>query len=184
MMGKTKLTLAASFVGVVAMAAAAFGQAGGGSGDEPGSGSDEARRERRAAAAQDRERCGGDREDFPRRARRVVHSETKVKVPDGFAIMTVDAGKVTAVDHADKKITIERLDGESVTATAVDETVVCKDGEKAAFDSIKVGDHARLLHVRSERFTGLRRLGVHSPGSEPAAPERPRDPPEGSSDQN
>lgn len=183
MKGKTKLTLAASFVGVVAMAAAAFGQSGGGSVDASGSGSDEARRERRAAAAQDRERCG-DREDFPRRARRVVHSETKVKVPDGFAIMTVDAGTVAAVDHADKKITIERLDGETVTATAVDETVVCKDGEKAAFDSIKVGDHARLLHVRSDRFTGLRRIGVHSPGNEPGEPERPRDLPEGSSDQN
>ena len=180
---KTKLTLAATFVGVVAMAAAAFGQAGGGSGDDPASGSDEARRERRAAAAQDRDRCGGDRDGFPRRAGRVVHSETKVKVPEGFAILTVDTGTVTAIDHADKQITIERLDGEKVTATAVDETVVCKDGEKAAFDSIKVGDRARLLSVRSERFTGLRRIGVHSPGNEPAEPERRR-PPEGSPDQN
>lgn len=182
MNGKTKLTLAASFVGVVAMAAAAFGQSGGGSGEE-GSGSEPSRGARRAAAQEQRERCGGgDREDFPRRARRVVHSETKVKAPEGFAILTVDTGTVTAIDHADKTITIERLDGESVTATAVDETVVCKDGAEATFDAIKVGDHARLLSVRSERFTGLRRIGVHSPGSEPDEPERPA--PEGSADQN
>ncbi|MGH2794756.1 MAG: hypothetical protein ACRDKG_10680 [Actinomycetota bacterium] len=177
---KTKLTLAASFVGVVAMAAAAFGQAG----SDSGSG-DEKQADRRAAAARDGDGCGGPGDRAGRRPFRLVHSESKVKTPEGFALLTVDQGKVTAVDHSDKKITIERADGEKVTATAVDETNICKDGKKAAFDSIKVGDLARLMSVRSERFTGLRRIAIHTPGSEPAAPERPNRPaaPEGSSDQ-
>ena len=165
---KTKVTLAASFVGVVAMAAAAFGQAGTDAASEDKSPKDR----RAAAAAREGDRCGGDHR-LGRRAGRLVHSESKIKLPEGYAIVTVDTGKVTAIDHADKKITIKRDDGETVTATAVEETVVCKDGEKAAFDSIKVGDFARLLSVRSERFTGLKRIGVHTPGSEPAAPERP-----------
>ena len=177
---KTKLTLAASFVGVVAMAAAAFGQAGG----EPDSGSGDEKRADRAAAARDGDKCGGP-DRIGRRPFRVVHSESKVKTPEGFALITVDQGKVTAVDHSDKKITIERADGEKVTAAAVDETNICKDGKKAAFDSIKVGDLARLVSVRSERFTGLRRIGIHTPGSEPAATERPARPsaPEASPEQ-
>ncbi len=180
---KTKATLAASFVGVVAMAAAAFGQAG------APSGTDEQKTpqsERRAAAGEraGREGCGPDH--VGHRAARLVHSESKVQTPEGFALFTIDHGTVTAIDHSAKKITIKRADGEHVTATAVDETQVCKDGSKAAFDSIKVGDRARLMSVRSERFTGLRRIVVVTPGSEPAAPERApkRDAaPEGSSDQ-
>lgn len=178
---RTKLTVAASFVGVVAMAAAAFGQAGAPSGTDD----ETAQRDGRAAAQEraGRDGCGPDH--VGRRAARLVHSETKVNTPEGFALFTIDHGTVTAVDHSDKKITIERADGEKVTATAVDETQVCKDGEKAAFDSIKVGDRARLVSVRSERFTGLRRIIVVTPGSEPAPPERPnRDAaPEGSSEE-
>lgn len=175
---KTKITLAASFVGVVAMAAAAFGQSGGGS--EPG-GDKSPENDRRAPAARDRDGCGPDHAG--RRAARLVHSESKVKLQEGFAIITVDHGTVTAVDHAEKKITIERSDGETVTATAVDETNICKDGKKAAFDSIKAGDLARLISIRSDRFTGLKRIGILTPGSEPAERSRRRPAaPEGSSD--
>ena len=108
-------------------------------------------------------------------ARRVVHSETKLKVPDGFANVTVDAGEITAIDHGDKTLTIKRLDGESVSATATNETKVCKDGEAVAFDSLKKGDHTRLVSVRSEKFTGLRKIGAVTPGSaeDEAAPARP-----------
>jgi len=176
---RTKLTLASSFVGVVAMAAAAFGQAG------PGSGSEEDKApkgDRPAAAAKGGDGCR--REHAGRRAGRLVHSESKVQLREGFGVITVDTGKVTAVDHSAKKITIKRSDGETVTATAVDETNVCKDGKKASFDAIKVGDLARLMSIRSERFTGLRRIGAFTPGSEPAAPERSKErpaAPEGSS---
>ncbi|MGH2726148.1 MAG: hypothetical protein ACRDKS_04145 [Actinomycetota bacterium] len=179
---RTRMTLAASFVGVVAMAAAAFGQTGAPS----GTGEEKTQNERRAGANEraGRDGCGPDHAG--RRAARLVHSETKVKTPQGFALFTIDHGVVTSIDHSAKKMTIKRSDGEHVTATAVDETQVCKDGKKAAFDSIKVGDHARLVSVRSERFTGLRRIVVITPGSEPAAPDRApkRDAaPEGSSDQ-
>src|SRR5688572_9594518 len=154
---RTKLAMAGTFVGVVVTAATAFGQTGSGSRDSSGKPTDTPRA-RRAAAAQQRDgdRCGKPR---PRAIRRVVHSETKIKTQSGFAIVTVDAGEITAIDHGDKTITIKRLDGESVTATATDETKVCKDGEAVAFDALKKGDLARLVSVRSDRFTGLRRIG-------------------------
>jgi hypothetical protein len=176
---RTKLTLASSFVGVVAMAAAAFGQAG------PGGGSEEDKApkgDRPAASAKDRDGCRP--QSAKGRAGRLVHSEAKVQLREGFGLVTIDTGKVTAVDHSAKKITIKRADGETVTATAVDETNICKDGKKASFDAIKVGDFARLMSIRSERFSGLRRIGVFTPGSEPAAPERSKErpaAPEGSS---
>src|SRR5262245_4993708 len=127
---KTKLTLAAGFVGVVAMAAAAFGQTGA----DPSS-DESTQRKDRLAAAHDGDRCGQER--LGRRLGRLVHSEAKIKLPEGYAIVTVDTGKVTAIDHSDKTITIKRDDGETVKATAVEETTVCVDGEKAAFDAIK-----------------------------------------------
>jgi len=161
---KTKVTLAASFVGVVAMAAAAFGQ----SSTPTPSTSASPRAERRADRGGE---CGP--KHVTRRGARVVHGDMKVRVPDGFALVTVDNGKVTAVDHDAKKITVERADGESVTATATDETKVCKDGAKSSFDAIKVGDLAHLVQVRSERINGLRRIMVLTPGSDQAPPERP-----------
>jgi hypothetical protein len=173
---KTKLTLAGGFVGVVAMAAAAFGQTGSGS-ETPSDGtrpSQQQLEQRRADRQQrrDERRCDG---RTSRRARRLVHSDAKVKAPNGFALVTIDQGEITSIDHSAKKLTIKRLDGESVTATAVDETKVCKDGNPSAFDSLKVGDHARLVQVRSERFTGLRRVSAITPGSEPARSEPGRD---------
>lgn len=166
---KIKITLAASFVGVVLTAAAAFGQAGApDSGDEQSS-----PRERRRAAAEQRDpdACGPIR---PRpRLGRLVHSESKVQTREGFATIILDHGEVTAVDHGDKTLTIKRADGESVRGTATEDTKVCKDG-KAAFDSIKTGDAARLVHARSSERNGLIRIYVRTPGSEPeASPERP-----------
>jgi len=167
---KSKLALAGAFVGVVVTAATAFGQTGSGT---PETSANEGPRAKRAAMAQQRDgdRCGKPR---PRAVRRVVHSETKLKTPAGFALVTVDAGEITSIDHTDKTITIKRLDGESVTATATDETKVCKDGKAVAFDSLKKGDLARLVSVRSEKFTGLRKIGAVTPGSaENEPPARP-----------
>lgn len=167
---RSKLALATAFVGVVVTAATAFGQTGSRTGEPSDTATDSATatetpRARRPAAAErrDGDRCGKPR---ARAVRRVVHSETKVKTQSGFAVMTVDAGEITAIDHADKTITIKRLDGESVSATATDETRVCKDGKAAAFDALKKGDLARLVSVQSEKFTGLRRIGAVTPGSE------------------
>ncbi|TMK22442.1 MAG: hypothetical protein E6G68_02080 [Actinobacteria bacterium] len=103
---KGKLTLAAGFVGAVAIAAAAFGQTGGGgSGGSSSNGGSTARSERRAAAAQQRgdRHCG---RAGPRVARRVVHGELKVATRAGGF----------------EQLTIKRADGENITATASDET--------------------------------------------------------------
>ena len=169
---KTKVALAGTFVGLVAMSAAAFGQSGSDSGSATLAPRTKrtAPAERRAAAA-DRRANGRCPTLDGRRARRLVHSDSKVKAPAGFANLTVDQGTITALDG--NKVTIKRLDGESVSATATDETRVCKDGKVATFDALKKGDHARLVQVRSERFTGLRRIAAASPRSESSA--RPAD---------
>jgi hypothetical protein len=156
---KSKLTLAAGFVGAVTLAAAAFGQAGGtgASGSTPSAGSAPGQG-RRAAATQQRQdrRCG---RAGPRAARRVVHGELKVATRAGsFAGITIDSGEITSIDHAADKLTIKRADGNSLTATATDKTKVCIDGQASTFDALKIGDRARLAQVRSERFTGLRRI--------------------------
>lgn len=160
---RSKLAMATVFVGLVATAATAFGQTGSPSGEPSSDATTEERPRRAAAARRDGDRCGRPR---PRVARRIVHSDSKVKTQEGFAVVTVDAGQITAIDHGDKTVTIKRLDGETVTATATDETKICKDGKAVAFDSLKTGDNARLVSVRSEEFTGLRRIGAITPGSE------------------
>jgi hypothetical protein len=158
---KTKLTLACTFVAMVATAATAFGQTGSGSGD--GSGGSEARRARRAADRREQgDRCGAFR---PRTARRMVHSETKFKASEGFGVRTVDQGEITAIDDSAKKITIKRLDGETVSAIATKDTGVCKDGKVSSFDALEKGDVVRLISIRSAAFTGLRKIRAMTPGS-------------------
>jgi hypothetical protein len=173
---KSKTALAAGFLGAVAVAATAFGQSAppsDGSSPRPRATSPEQRQERRAARTErrDERRCGRPASD---RARRLVHSESKVKAPSGFALITIDQGEITSIDSSAKKLTVKRLDGESVTVTASDETRVCKDGQQSTFASLKVGDRARLMRIRSERFTGLRRIMAVTPGSDssgtPASP--------------
>jgi len=163
---KTKVALAGTFVGLVAMSAAAFGQDGSGSGTPTEQSSPRERRaagaERRAAAAERRANGRCPTLDG-RRARRLVHSDSKLKAPAGFADVTVDQGVITALDG--KTVSIKRLDGESVSATATDETKVCKDGKVSTFSALKKGDHVRLVSFRSERFTGLRRIVAVTPGS-------------------
>src|SRR5436309_3796012 len=142
---KSKLAMAGVFVGVVVTAAAAFGQSGSGSSDGSSQAPNAPRRPRATAQRQEGGRCGYLRP----RARRLVHSEATVKVRSGFATLTVDQGEIIAIDHAAKTLTIKRLDGRSVGATATDDTKVCKDGQIAAFDALKRGDLARLVSVTS-----------------------------------
>ena len=158
---KTKLTLAVGFVGAVAIAAAAFGQAGS---DDPAPSATAAPRAPRRAAADPGHRRDGCGPVRARATRRVVHGDLKIATRAGsFANVTVDTGEITAIDHAAKTITIKRADGQTVTATAGDQTRVCLDGQPSSFDALKTGDHARLMQVRSDRFTGLRRSGAVSP---------------------
>jgi hypothetical protein len=173
---KTKIAIAGAFVGVVAMGAAAFGQSGsGGSSATPSATS--APKDRRAARMDSRaaDRCARVAARSARRAARLVHRESKLKAPAGFATVTADQGDITAIDHSAKQVTIRRLDDETVTATATDRTYVCKDGTIVPFDSLKVGDHARLVQVRSERFTGLRLILALSPQAAASQPASPSD---------
>jgi len=175
---KTKVALAGTFVGLVAMTAAAFGQTGTGS-SGGASTATSAPRDRRAARA-DRQAATRCPTTVPRRASRVVHRETMLKTPAGFATVIVDQGEITSIDHARKQLTIRRLDGQTVSATATDETKVCRDGKPSSFDALKVGDRARLGQVRSERFTGLRRIVALSPDA--AASQPPASPADFSGD--
>ena len=169
---KGKLAFAGAFVGIVVTAATAFGQTGSSSPDSSSSPTEGPRARKRAAMAEKRgDRC---RTPRARMVRRVVHSETKLKTPNGFATVALDAGEITAIDHADKTITVKRLDGQSVSATATDDTRVCRDGASVAFDALKKGDWARLVAVRSEKFTGLRKIGAVTPtAAEDDQPARP-----------
>jgi hypothetical protein len=171
---KTKVALAAAFVGVAVMTATAFGQSGSGTSttSEPTAQSSPDRQpgDRRPGAAERRARRDERRCPPPAAGRRLrlVHRESKQQVRDGFAVATVDQGRITKI--AGRTVTIERLDGESVSATATGDTKVCKDGEPSTFDALKVGDLARLIQVRSPKVNGLRRIAAFTPRSdEPAA---------------
>lgn len=170
---KTRFALAAAFVGVAAMAAAAFGEGGtptrtaatGAPTAESTADPQRPPREGRPGAAERRQR----RDDpcptpSAGRRMRLVHRESKYQVRDGFAQVTLDQGRITKIDG--RTITIKRLDGETVTATATDETKVCKDGEPATLSALKVGDLARLMQVRSPKVNGLRRITAVTPRSD------------------
>jgi hypothetical protein len=170
---KTRFALATAFVGVAAMAATAFGEGGTSTptarpSEQKSTAEPNAPREPRPGAAERRAQRRDERRCPPAgrdgRGMRLVHRESKFQVRDGFAQVTIDQGEITKIDG--RKITIKRLDGESVTATATDETKVCKDGEPATFDALEVGDLARLMQVRSPRVNGLRRINAVTPRSD------------------
>lgn len=127
-----KTVLALAFVGVVAMAAAAFGQTGDPSATpSPG--------------------------DKPERARhRVVHSETKVQKGEGFVTVIRDAGEITAVSG--NTVTIKRADDETVTVTATDATKVRRNGEQAAAGDLKTGDRAHIVQVVENGTTTVKAI--------------------------
>lgn len=169
---KTKFALATAFVGVATMAAAAFGAGGSSttqSSEPTAQSSTDAPHPQRPGRADRRgqrrnaNRCpapGGARP----RAMRLVHRESTYQLPEGTATVTLDQGKITKIDG--NTVTIERLDGKTVSATASDKTKVCKDGEPSTLSALKVGDHARLAQVESPKFTGLRRIVAFTPKSD------------------
>lgn len=170
---RTRLALAAGFVGAVATAATAFGQVGEGE-DQTGGGPPRRPRSEGSERGREARRCGRVGRGTAGRGGRVVHGELKVRAEEGFALVVIDVGSVTAVDHARKTLTVRRSDGQSVTATAGERTRVCKDGRPAAFDAIKVGDLARVVQVTRGGETVLRAVRAHSPEAERArAAQRP-----------
>lgn len=127
--GKTAIAL--GFVGVVAMGAAAFGQSDTSS-PAPAASS--------TAQAQARPRIG-------KLGNRIVHGDLTLNTRKGLVNARVDGGKVTAVDASAHTLTIKRADGQSVSFTATDATRVRKNGEKATFADIKVGDLVQVIQL-------------------------------------
>lgn len=181
----TRMAVALAMVGAVVSAAAAFGQHGGGDeGAGPGPapsglgprkagvrGGERVRGEDGPIPGRHARRCGPHRPQGAamwRGGKRLVHSETKVQHAEGFALILVDVGEVTAVDHPGKTLTLGRADGEEVTVTAGEQTRVCKDGHPASFDAIQVGDAARVVRRVVEGETVVRGIAAHSPPQEPA----------------
>jgi hypothetical protein len=139
-----RMALAAGFVGAVAVAATAFGQTGGATpspSDHP------------------------NRPGHKMGRRNLVHSESKVQVDGGFALVIVDRGEVTAVSG--RTVTIKRADGESVSATAGDDTKVRRNGEDAQVSTLKAGDRGEIVQVERDGARTVRAIRAFSKDFQP-----------------
>lgn len=139
-----KTVIALAFVGVVAMAAAAFGQTGGSSPGPSGA----------PPAATDE--GGPDAGERSKRHHKPVHSETKVQTEDGFATIVRDFGTATGTDG--DTVTIERADGETVSATATDATKVTRNRQPASVSDIRAGDHVVIVQVTDSDGTTVKMI--------------------------
>lgn len=155
----TRIALALGFVGAVALAGAAFGQAGGDGppGDAPG---DAPAFER----AHGRPGPGGTHRGS-RLRRNLVTGTMKVQTDDGFVTRRVDVGEITAVDGS--TITIRRADDETVTVTATDDARIRRDGEEAEVGDLQPGDRAHL--IQADGGDGFVLRGVHAVSPEAQA---------------
>lgn len=174
MTAKKKLALATGFVGVAALATTMFGQVV--TSAQEGTPTPKApRNEQRLQQRAQRDGCG--RPGAARRhrlARRLVHSESKVQLREGFAVITVDHGEITATNAATKTVTLERADGVSVTVTAEDSTKICRDGKPATVGDLKVGDHAGFVQGDANGEHHVRRIVAVSENASAAAPAAQR----------
>ena len=155
-----KTIMVAAMVGVLALATVAVAQTDSPESDEKEKSAEE-RRDARRDRIKDRRHRDGCGRHFGPKARKMVYSETKIQTEDGFALLLADVGEVTAVSES--SITIQRADGETVSATANDETKVCYQGEKASLGDIQVGDKAALRRVRNGDETGLKAVFAGTP---------------------
>jgi hypothetical protein len=145
---KTKLVLAGGFALAVGVTVTAFAQGGGGSTATPAA-SPNANRPARAG-------CG--RAQTGRRAGRLVHGTLEVQLRQGFGNVTLDRGTITSVDESAHTLTIERADGQSVTATASDRTRICVEGHAGTFDQLKTGDRAGIVQLDYQGRHVVRRI--------------------------
>lgn len=138
MKGTMKTVIVAGIVGALALAATAFGQAP----TQPPPG---AEREKTRPKA-----CGRPGVQHLRGWARLVHSETKVQVKEGFALLIADRGTIADVDSSARKVTIERADGEKLTVVAGERTQICRNGEPATVDQLQTGDRAGILQMERD----------------------------------
>jgi hypothetical protein len=168
---KAKMALATGFVGAAALAATAFGQVATSAQEGDGTGAPQAPRLPRVQQQLDRNPNRDGCADAARRpgarrlARRLVHSESKVQLGEGFGVVTVDVGEITALNDVSKTVTIKRADGESVSATAQDGTKICRNGKPATFADLEVGDRAGIVQGDANGEHKVRRIGAHSKDS-------------------
>ena len=159
-----RMGLALGFLGVIAMTAVAFGKDGpvpSGVATTPAKG---------AHALDHRANRHGDRKAFHGLGgfKHIVTGEFKVKTPTGFATARIDTGTVTSV--AGRTLTFKRLDDQTVTVTATDQTRIGKDGHHpVALSDIKPGDRVRVLRVDDGSGFTVRAIRAHSPNGTHAA---------------
>lgn len=157
-----RVALALGFVGAVAMTAAAFGTT---EGDEGASPQPTAEAERRMDRREAKRQWFREHRGHPKRAfRRLVHSETKVQLPDGtFGRLIADHGTITGIDHNDKTLTLKRADDQTVTVTASGDTVIRRDRARAAFDALKEGDMVRVMQIDKGEGLTVKLIAAHTP---------------------
>jgi hypothetical protein len=155
-----KATIALAFVGMIAMAAAAFGQPDSSSPTPTAS----------TSSQPGAERLGR----FGKLGNRVVHGDLKIKTPNGFANVKIDSGTVTAVNPGARTITIQRADGQTLSVTATDKTRVRKQGQKATLADIARGDLVQIIQIdRGDGFVValIRDRGAASAAGQTSAQE-------------
>lgn len=172
MRGGSRLAMGLGFLVVAVTAAAAFGSHGA---DEqsalgaPAQQQDDGTQRLRQRAPG--ERCGGrtgrdhgrGRRGGRGAGRRLVHGEMKVEAREGFATAVVDAGEIVTLDDDASRVEIRRADGETVTATAGDDTRVCRDGRAVEFAALEVGDLAKIVEVTRDGETVVRGIRAGRP---------------------
>lgn len=160
-----RLALALGFVGAVAMTAVAFGTTESDDGTSPAPTADAERRMDRREAKRHWLR---EHRRHPKRAfRRLVHSESKIQLPDGtFGRLIIDHGTITDLDHGAKTLTLERADNETVTVTASDDTAIRRNRDQAPFDALKEGDIVRVVQIDKGEGLTVKLIAAHEPKAE------------------
>ena len=93
-------------------------------------------------------------------APRLVHSETKRVADEGFAIVTVDQGRVESSN--DEQVSIKRQDGEVVTVRRTEDTKVCRDGKEAKLSDLEPGDFVGAVQVEKDGERKVRGIRAYS----------------------
>lgn len=93
-------------------------------------------------------------------APRLVHSEAKVAAGEGFALTTVDQGRVESAN--DEQVSMKRRDGEVVTIRRTEDTRVCRDGKEAKLSDLKPGDFVGAVQVEKDGERKVRGIRAYS----------------------
>ena len=79
------------------------------------------------------------------------HADITLLMKDGSSKSeTMDRGKVTAVDSS--SLTIQRLDGQSLTFSLAGDVAVREEGKDGSLDDVKVGDRLMVFAAGGQAF--------------------------------